>query len=88
MLISIWDGDELTIMEHDSLTNEEIIFLETVDETGITLPKADVYTDLFGSATFLYYEKIPHVTDKRGLAEGLMDLFGKTKYKVVLFYET
>jgi hypothetical protein len=88
MLIALWDGDELTIMEHDSLTNEEIIFLETVDEIGITLPKADVYSDLFGSATWLYYETIPNVTDKRGLAEELMTLWGKTKYKVVLFYET
>ena len=87
MLIALWDGDELTIMEHDSLTTGEIIFLEVVDEIGTPLPKADVYTDLFSSATFLYYEKIPHVTDKRGLAEGRMDLFGKTKYKVVVFYE-
>jgi hypothetical protein len=87
MLISIWEGDELTIMEHESLTNDEIIFLETVDEVGVPLPKAHVYDDLFEAANFLYYEKIPHVTDKRGLAEGLMDLFGKTKYKVVLFYD-
>ena len=86
MLIALWEGDELSIMEHTTLSDVQTLFMENSD--GLEVTKNDYFDEIIDSAKYLYYEEIPRVKDKYDYAEELMCLWGKTKYKVVIFYET